>query len=40
MSVAIIAGRGALPAALAQAAPIRPFLAALDGFPPKGWCPI
>ncbi|SEB85611.1 LpxI family protein [Rhodobacter sp. 24-YEA-8] len=39
MSVAIIAGRGALPAALAQAAPMRPFVAALDGFPPEGLVP-
>ncbi|VDC31592.1 LpxI family protein [Pseudogemmobacter humi] len=39
MTVAIIAGGGALPAALAAAAPARPFIAALDGFPPEGLVP-
>ncbi|WP_112309470.1 LpxI family protein [Pseudogemmobacter bohemicus] len=39
MSVAIIAGRGALPAALVAAAPQRPFIAALDGFAPEGLVP-
>ena len=33
---AIIAGRGALPAALVAALPDRPFIAALDGFAPEG----
>ena len=36
MTLAIIAGAGALPAALVAALPSRPFIAALDGFPPEG----
>lgn len=39
MTVAIIAGGGALPSALAAAAPGRPFVAALDGFAPEGLVP-
>ncbi len=39
MSVAIIAGSGALPVALVSAAPQRPFVAALDGFAPEGLDP-
>ncbi|MGA0543264.1 LpxI family protein [Neotabrizicola sp. VNH66] len=39
MSVALIAGAGALPAALAAALPQRPFVAALDGFTPEGLAP-
>jgi UDP-2,3-diacylglucosamine hydrolase len=34
--LAIIAGSGGLPAALVAALPERPFIAALDGFPPAG----
>jgi hypothetical protein len=36
MTLAIIAGAGALPAALAAALLQRPFVAALDGFTPEG----
>lgn len=36
MTLAIIAGAGALPAALVKALPKRPFVAALEGFPPEG----
>ena len=36
---ALIAGRGALPATLAGAAAIRPFIAAMPGFPPEGLTP-
>jgi len=36
---AIIAGRGALPAALVAALPERPFVAALEGFTPVGAVP-
>jgi DUF1009 family protein len=36
---AIIAGAGALPAALVAAMPERPFVAALDGFAPDGLAP-
>ena len=36
---AIIAGRGALPAALVAALPERPFVAALEGFNPAGLVP-
>lgn len=36
---AIIAGAGALPAALAAALPERPFVAALEGFAPAGLTP-
>ncbi|GAB1363296.1 hypothetical protein MASR1M32_25320 [Rhodobacter sp.] len=39
MTLAIIAGAGALPAALVAALPERPFIAALDGFPPEGLAP-
>ncbi len=39
MSFAIIAGAGALPAALAGAAAQRPFTAALEGFAPEGLTP-
>lgn len=39
MTLAIIAGAGALPAALVAALPKRPFIAALDGFPPEGLAP-
>lgn len=43
MTVALIAGAGALPAALAaamrQAGAGQPFVAALDGFPPEGLAP-
>lgn len=39
MTVALIAGSGALPAALAAAMPARPFVAALDGFAPEGLAP-
>ena len=36
---ALIAGRGALPAALAAAAAERPFVAALEGFLPEALTP-
>ena len=36
MTLALIAGAGALPAALAAALPRRPFVAALEGFAPQG----
>jgi UDP-2,3-diacylglucosamine hydrolase len=36
---AIIAGAGALPAALVAALPARPFVAALEGFAPEGLSP-
>ncbi|WP_225029343.1 LpxI family protein [Xinfangfangia pollutisoli] len=39
MSLALIAGAGALPAALVAALPQRPFVAALDGFAPEGLTP-
>ena len=39
MTLALIAGAGALPAALVAALPERPFIAALDGFPPEGLAP-
>ena len=39
MTLAIIAGAGALPAALTAALPMRPFIAALDGFSPEGLTP-
>jgi DUF1009 family protein len=39
MTLALIAGAGALPAALVQALPTRPFIAAMDGFPPDGLPP-
>ena len=39
MTLALIAGAGALPAALAAALPRRPFIAALDGFQPEGLTP-
>ncbi|MGB4827572.1 MAG: UDP-2,3-diacylglucosamine diphosphatase LpxI [Paracoccaceae bacterium] len=39
MTLALIAGAGALPAALAAALPQRPFIAALDGFAPEGLTP-
>jgi len=39
MTLALIAGAGALPAALAQALPARPFIAAMDGFSPDGLTP-
>jgi DUF1009 family protein len=39
MTLALIAGAGALPAALVQALPNRPFIAAMDGFPPDGLTP-
>lgn len=39
MTLAIIAGAGVLPAALVAALPGRPFVAALEGFPPEGLTP-
>ncbi len=36
---AIIAGKGGLPAALAAALPVRPMIAALEGFVPEGVTP-
>jgi DUF1009 family protein len=36
MTLALIAGAGALPAALAASLPTRPFIAALEGFFPEG----
>jgi DUF1009 family protein len=36
MSLAVIAGAGALPAALIAALPVRPLVCAVDGFPPDG----
>jgi DUF1009 family protein len=39
MTLALIAGAGALPAALVQALPSRPFIAAMEGFPPEGLTP-
>lgn len=39
MTVALIAGRGALPLALTSAMPERPLVAALDGFVPDGLVP-
>ncbi len=39
MTLAIIAGAGALPAALVAALPARPYVAALDGFAPAGVVP-
>lgn len=39
MTLALIAGAGALPAALVAALPARPFVAALEGFPPQGLVP-
>ncbi|MDQ2068010.1 UDP-2,3-diacylglucosamine diphosphatase LpxI [Xinfangfangia sp. CPCC 101601] len=39
MTLAIIAGAGALPAALVAALPQRPFVAALDGYTPVGVTP-
>ncbi|MFZ1468935.1 MAG: UDP-2,3-diacylglucosamine diphosphatase LpxI [Paracoccaceae bacterium] len=39
MTLALIAGAGALPAALAAALPQRPFIAAVDGFAPEGLTP-
>jgi DUF1009 family protein len=36
MTLALIAGAGALPAALASALPQRPFVAAMEGFAPEG----
>ena len=39
MTLAIIAGAGALPAALAAAQPQRPYIAAVEGFPPDGLTP-
>lgn len=36
MTLALIAGTGALPAALIGALPIRPYVCALAGFPPDG----
>lgn len=39
MSLGIIAGAGALPAALVASVPERPFVAALDGFAPFGLTP-
>jgi DUF1009 family protein len=37
--IGLIAGAGALPAALAAALPRRPFIAAMDGFAPEGLTP-
>lgn len=37
--IGLIAGAGALPAALAAALPHRPFIAAMDGFAPEGLAP-
>jgi UDP-2,3-diacylglucosamine hydrolase len=37
--LALIAGAGGLPAALAQAMAVRPLVCALDGFPPEGLTP-
>ncbi len=37
--LALIAGRGALPLALVQALPERPYICALDGFAPEGLLP-
>jgi hypothetical protein len=39
MTLALIAGAGALPAALARALPQRPFVAAMEGFAPEGLTP-
>ncbi len=39
MTTAIIAGRGGLPSALVAALSERPFIAALEGFPPAGLSP-
>ncbi|NGM46710.1 LpxI family protein [Rhodobacter sp. SGA-6-6] len=39
MTLALIAGAGALPAALVKALPQRPFVAALEGFPPEKLAP-
>ena len=39
MTLALIAGAGALPAALAAELPQRPFVAALEGFAPQGLTP-
>jgi DUF1009 family protein len=39
MTLALIAGAGALPAALVGAVPTRPFIAALEGFLPVGLTP-
>lgn len=39
MTLALIAGRGGLPAALVAALPQRPVVAALDGFVPEGLTP-
>lgn len=39
MTLALIAGAGALPAALAAALPARPFVAAMEGFAPEGLTP-
>jgi hypothetical protein len=39
MTVGLIAGAGVLPAALAAVLAERPFIAALDGFPPAGLTP-
>lgn len=36
MTLALIAGAGALPAALAASLPARPFVAAMEGFAPEG----
>ncbi len=37
--LALVAGRGGLPAALVAALPIRPYICALDGFAPEGLTP-
>lgn len=39
MTLALIAGAGALPAALAASLPVKPYIAALDGFMPAGVTP-
>jgi DUF1009 family protein len=39
MTLALIAGAGALPAALAAALPERPFVAVMEGFAPEGLAP-
>lgn len=39
MTLALIAGAGALPAALAASLPARPFVAAIEGFAPQGLAP-
>lgn len=39
LAIALIAGRGALPAALAAALPTPPLVAALEGFAPTGLAP-